>query len=206
MTIMVYAELVSRDYGGTNVQAARQASQARAGQRPLSAVCWRQGAQSHSASTSFVKPKPMMRATRQADLELSNMVSYHWPVAEPDDWLHSHRPWSPPIVQLAGDGIGHLLCWEKNERDGSWYAWVSWVQSTGDPVRHRHHVVSVRAETVQRLENPDAYARVPRRVLGTDGQIRPWSPAGPSTRHAAIPGTNRATITGPSAAPERHPC
>ena len=115
------------------------------------------------------------------------MVSYHWPVAEPDDWLHSHRPWSPPIVQLADDGIGHLLCWEKNERDGSWYAWVSWVQSTGDPVRHRHHVVSVRAEAVQRLENPDAYARVPRRVLGTDGQIRPWSPAGLSTRDARNP-------------------
>src|SRR2546425_11136450 len=105
----------------------------------------------------------------------------------PDDCLHSHRPWSPPIVQLAGDGIGHLLCWEKHERDGSWYAWVSWVQSTGDPVRHRHHVVSVRAEAVRRLENPDAYARVPRRVLGTDGQIRPWSSAGLRTPDAHDP-------------------
>ena len=52
-------------------------------------------------------------------------------MAVPDDWLHSHRPWSPPIVQLAGDGVAHLLGWEKHERDGSWYALVSCVQSTG---------------------------------------------------------------------------
>jgi hypothetical protein len=108
-------------------------------------------------------------------------------MAAPDDWLHSHRPWSPPIVQLAGDGVAHLPGWEKHEWDGSWYAWVSWVQSTGDPVRHRHHVVSVRAETVRRLENPEAYARVPRRILGTDGQIQPWRPARPRTRDAHNP-------------------
>ena len=113
------------------------------------------------------------------------MVSYHWPVAVPGDELLGRRPWSPPIVELVGDGVAHLLCWERHERDGSWHAWVSWVQSTGDPVRHRHHVVSVRAETVRRLENPDAYARVPRRVLGRDGQIRPWTPAAPIT-----PGTH----------------
>ncbi len=98
---------------------------------------------------------------------------------EPDDRWLGREPWSPPIVQLAGNGIGHLLCWELHERDRSWYAWVSWVQSTGDPVRHRHHVVSVRAQTVQPLENPDAYARVPRRVLGRDGQIGPWTRPGP---------------------------
>jgi hypothetical protein len=72
-------------------------------------------------------------------------------MAVPDDWLHSHRPWSPPIVQLADDGVAHLLGWEKHERDGSWYAWVSWDQSTGNPVRHRHHLVSVRAEAVRGL-------------------------------------------------------
>ena len=60
--------------------------------------------------------------------------------------------------------IGHLLCWERHERDGTWYAWVSWVQSTGDPVRHRHQVVSVRAAGVRRLENPEAYKNVPRRA------------------------------------------
>jgi len=109
-------------------------------------------------------------------------------VAAQDDELPGRRPWSPPIVELAGNGVAHLLCWEKHERDGSWHAWVSWVQSTGDPVRHRHHVVSVRADAVRRLENPAAYARVPRRVLGSDGRIRPWAAAAPITRGAHDPG------------------
>ena len=91
-------------------------------------------------------------------------------------------------MELAGNGVAHLLCWERHERDGSWHAWVSWVQSTGDPVRHRHHVVSVRADTVRRLEDPDAYARVPRRVLGRDGQIRPWTRAAPATPGTRDPG------------------
>ena len=103
-------------------------------------------------------------------------------MAAQDDELLGRWPWSPPIVGLAGDGAAHLLCWEQHERDGSWYAWVSWIQSTGNPVRHRHHVVSVRADAVRRLENPDAYARVPRRMLGSDGQVRPWTPAAPGTR------------------------
>ena len=109
-------------------------------------------------------------------------------MAVQDDGLLSGRPWSPPIVELAGTGVAHLLCWEQHERDGSWYAWVSWVQSTGDPVRHRHHVVSVRAAAMRPLEHPDAYARVPRRMLGRDGQIRPWSPAAPGTPGTHGPG------------------
>ena len=116
------------------------------------------------------------------------MVSYPWPVAAQGDELPGGRPWSPPIVELAGDGAAYLLCWEQHERDGSWYAWVSWIQSTGDPVRHRHRVVSVRAGAVRPLENPGAYARVPRRVLGRDGQIRPWTPAAPSTPGIHDPG------------------
>jgi hypothetical protein len=36
-------------------------------------------------------------------------------------------PWCPPLVELTGGAIGHLLCWEQHERDGSWWAWVSWV-------------------------------------------------------------------------------
>jgi len=84
-------------------------------------------------------------------------------------------PWSPPLVEI-GDGIvAHLLCWEQHERDGSWYAWVSWVQSTGAPVRHRHKVVSVLARAVSPLETPDAYQEVPRRVRGNDGRIRLWT-------------------------------
>ncbi len=109
-------------------------------------------------------------------------------MAAPDDDLLGRRPWSPPIVELTGNGVAHLLAWEQHERDGSWHAWVSWVQSTGDPVRHRHHVVSVRAGAVRRLEDPDAYARVPRRVLGRDGQIRPWTPAAQTTPGTREPG------------------
>jgi hypothetical protein len=116
------------------------------------------------------------------------MVSYPWAVAALDDELLGRCPWSPPIVELAGNGVAHLLAWEQHERDGSWHAWVSWGQSTGDPLRHRHHVVSVRATTVQPLESPDAYARVPRRVLGRDGQIRPWTPAAPTTPGTREPG------------------
>ena len=51
------------------------------------------------------------------------------------------------------------------------------VRSTGDPVRHRHHVVSVRTDSIRRLENPEAYKGVPRRTLGRDGRIRPWTPS-----------------------------
>ena len=105
------------------------------------------------------------------------MISYHDLVAAQDSGLYARQPWSPPIVELTGGVIGHLLCWEQHERDRTWYAWVSWVQSTGDPVRHRHHVVSVRAEGVRPLENPEAYKNVPRRTLGRDGHIRPWTPS-----------------------------
>jgi hypothetical protein len=98
-------------------------------------------------------------------------------VAAQDGGLYARTPRSPPIVEMTGGAIGHLLCWERHERDGTWYAWVSWVQSTGDPARHRHHVVSVRADGVRRLENQEAYRNVPRRTLGRDGYIRPWTPS-----------------------------
>jgi hypothetical protein len=66
---------------------------------------------------------------------------------------------------MTGGGIGHPFCWERHERDGTWYAWVSWVQSTSDPVRHRHHMAIVGADGVRRLESPEAYRNVPRRTL-----------------------------------------
>jgi hypothetical protein len=69
--------------------------------------------------------------------------------------------------------VGHLLAWELVEVDGSWSAWVSWVQqANGRPV---HKVVTVRASQLQPLEGPESYSRVPRRVRGRDGVIRPWS-------------------------------
>jgi hypothetical protein len=79
---------------------------------------------------------------------------------------------------MSGGQIGHLLAWDQHERDGSWQAWVSWVQVTGDPPRPRHKVVAVQAASLAPLEEPDAYVGVPRRVLGNDGKIRPWAPPG----------------------------
>ncbi len=87
----------------------------------------------------------------------------------------SVKPWSPPLVELSTGAIGHLLAWELNETEGSWWAWVSWVQSTGNPVWHRHKVVTVRAAGLRPVEAPGAYDEVPRRVRGRDGQIRPWA-------------------------------
>jgi hypothetical protein len=82
-------------------------------------------------------------------------------------------PWCPPIVEMSGGMVGHLLAWEMHEHDGSWHAWVSWVQETGS--RHVHKVVAVRAGSLRPLEHPDAYSAIPRRVRGRDGLIRPWS-------------------------------
>jgi hypothetical protein len=79
-------------------------------------------------------------------------------------------PWAPPLVELAGGMTGHLLAWERHERDGSWWAWVSWVHQAGD--RRDHKVVLVRAGSLRPLEPPEAYQAVPRRVRGHDGRIR----------------------------------
>jgi hypothetical protein len=79
-------------------------------------------------------------------------------------------PWAPPLVELTDGVVGHLLAWERHERDGSWWAWVSWVQEAGS--RRNHKVVLVRAASLRPLEPPETYKQVPRRVLGDDGQIR----------------------------------
>jgi hypothetical protein len=47
------------------------------------------------------------------------------------------------------------------------------VQTGGEPVRHRHQVLSVRAATVRPIELPGAYEGVSRRLRGNDGAIRP---------------------------------
>jgi hypothetical protein len=82
-------------------------------------------------------------------------------------------PWAPPIVALPDGTVAHLLAWEVLELDGSWHAWISWVQQMGD--RPIHKVVSVRASGLQPLEEPESYTKVPRRLRGSDGLIRPWS-------------------------------
>jgi len=82
------------------------------------------------------------------------------------------RPPCPPIVKLSSGRAGHLLAWEQHEADGSWWAWVSWVQETSRG--YRHLIAEVRADGVEPAEPLDVYRAVPRRVLGRDGQIRPW--------------------------------
>lgn len=73
-------------------------------------------------------------------------------------------PWVPPIVALSDGAVAHLLAWEMHERDGSWQAWVSWVHEAGS--RAIHKIVNVGAAQLQPLEEPENYARVPRRVRG----------------------------------------
>ena len=71
---------------------------------------------------------------------------------------------------MSGGTVGHPLAWEKIEGDGSWWAWVSWVQQTGG--RTVHKVVQVQAASLRPLKAPDAYRDVPARVRGLDGQLR----------------------------------
>jgi hypothetical protein len=82
-------------------------------------------------------------------------------------------PWAPPIVAMSSGAFGHLLAWELVEVDGSWRAWVSWVQQSGG--RPVHKVVSVLASGLQPLESPESYELVPTRVRGRDGLVRPWN-------------------------------
>jgi uncharacterized damage-inducible protein DinB len=86
-------------------------------------------------------------------------------------------------VELGTGIVGHLIAWELHERDGSWRAWVSWVQESGG--RHVHKVVDVQGDGLRPLEEPEAYQDVPRRVRGNDGRIRL---ARPGSRRAADPG------------------
>lgn len=76
-------------------------------------------------------------------------------------------------MRLGDTIIAHLLAWEFLEVDGSWHAWVSWVQEQGG--RPVHKVVSVGASAISPLDDPESYQTVPRRVRGRDGIIRPWS-------------------------------
>jgi hypothetical protein len=56
---------------------------------------------------------------------------------------------------MTGGITGLLLAGERHERDGSWWAWVPWIQDSGG--RHDHKVVQVRAGSLRPLEPPEAY-------------------------------------------------
>src|SRR5215472_17737144 len=80
-------------------------------------------------------------------------------------------PWAPPIVRMNDTTTGHLLARELLDVDGTWRAWVSWVQESGG--RPVHSVVDVRACGLRPLEPPEAYEKVRRRVHARDGSVRP---------------------------------
>jgi len=79
------------------------------------------------------------------------------------------KPWAPPLVEMSGGEVGHLLEWRQHERDGSWHAWVSWVQTTGDPPRHCHKVVSVPGGELPRCPAARAPQRRPDPAVITAG-------------------------------------
>ena len=91
----------------------------------------------------------------------------------PDRMRSRSAAWAPPIVRMNNATIGHLLAWELMEVDGTWRAWVSWVQESGG--RPVHKVVDVAASGLQPLEASEAYEKVPRHVRGRDGSVLPWS-------------------------------
>jgi hypothetical protein len=70
-------------------------------------------------------------------------------------------PWALPLLELPIGAAGHLLAWEKYEADGTWWAWVSWVQEAGG--RQVHKVVQVRAASVRPLEPLEAHQQALRR-------------------------------------------
>ena len=64
-------------------------------------------------------------------------------------------------MELPIGAVGHLLAGEKNEADGAWWDWASWVQEAGG--RQVHKVVQVRAASVRPLEPLEAHQQVLRR-------------------------------------------
>lgn len=79
-------------------------------------------------------------------------------------------PWAPPLVEPPIGAVGHLPARDKNEADGTWWAWVPWVQQTSG--RNVHRVVQVRAASLRPLKPPGACQHMPRPVRGLDGKIR----------------------------------
>jgi len=83
----------------------------------------------------------------------------------------AEAPWAPPLVEMTGGVVGHLLASERSGVDGSWWACVSRIQESGG--RHVHKMVLARAGSLSLMEPPEAYRAAPRRVPGHDERVRP---------------------------------
>jgi hypothetical protein len=81
----------------------------------------------------------------------------------------------PPLVALSTGQPGLLLAWERHELDGTWWAIVVWIRTTGETPRRQ--VVNVSARSIRPLEPRDAYRHVPRWIRGRDGTVRRSRPA-----------------------------
>lgn len=88
--------------------------------------------------------------------------------------MTAQPPWCPPLVQTSSGIVGHLLAWQRQESDQSWWAWISWVQQSRE--RIVHNVVLVQAGSLGQIEEPEAYRDVPRRVHRIDGTIELLAP------------------------------
>jgi hypothetical protein len=83
----------------------------------------------------------------------------------------------PPVAGLASGPVGHLLCWERHDRCGSWQAWVSWVQESGSRPVHKLVGVPAGSLTLAQMEGPDAYRQVPGGSWEMTPRSGPGSPA-----------------------------
>jgi hypothetical protein len=74
-------------------------------------------------------------------------------------------------AELGLDAVAHLLCWELPELSGSWQAWIRGYSKLAADRFTRWS----RWPRQEPLEEPESYWKVPRRVRGSDGLIRPWA-------------------------------
>jgi len=85
--------------------------------------------------------------------------------------------WEPPLVELAGCMAGLLLAWERHERDGCWWAWVSWIHESDG--RRDHKVVWFEPAACARWNRP----RLTRQFRGF--RPDPWRPGQSVVQHTS---------------------
>jgi hypothetical protein len=67
------------------------------------------------------------RTSRLRGLARVLIVAWGWAaglvVSHTEVVAGDRAPWAPPLVEMTGGITGHLLAWERHERDGSWWTW-----------------------------------------------------------------------------------